>query len=143
MAGYEFDYGATDGINDRLSRIEALVDDDSTVLAEYKYLDLGGDGAAGQSQGRSALDAGEPDGDERSRHGGHLQRAGSLLPHEFMQDVVCLATRGLNARLFSCDHWQNAGRFDDQPPAPVVATGNCARYRCLPTTDPRDSTSAA
>lgn len=36
-----FDYGAADGINDRMSRIEALVDDDNTVLAEYQYLGLG------------------------------------------------------------------------------------------------------
>ncbi len=36
-----FDYGDADGINDRLSRIGSLVDDDDTVLAEYQYLGLG------------------------------------------------------------------------------------------------------
>ncbi len=36
-----FDYGDADGMNDRLSRIGSLVDDDDTVLAEYQYLGLG------------------------------------------------------------------------------------------------------
>ncbi len=36
-----YNYGTTDGINDVSSRIEALVDDDSTPLAEYEYLGLG------------------------------------------------------------------------------------------------------
>jgi hypothetical protein len=36
-----FDYGTAGGIDDRLSRIAVLVDDDATHLAEYQYLGLG------------------------------------------------------------------------------------------------------
>jgi hypothetical protein len=36
-----FAYGTAGGIDDRLARIAALVDDDDTHLADYQYLGLG------------------------------------------------------------------------------------------------------
>ena len=37
-----YDYGTAGGQGDRLSRVESLVDDDTTHLADYTYLGLGG-----------------------------------------------------------------------------------------------------
>lgn len=37
-----YDYGSTDGVNDVLSRVESLIDDDGTThLVDYEYLGLG------------------------------------------------------------------------------------------------------